>query len=45
MTILKALPVLYCALRISGKAVGEVPEIIANHNKEIKGKIIYIEYK
>lgn len=30
MTILKALPVLYCALIISRKAVGEVPEIIGN---------------
>lgn len=36
MTILKALPVLYCALLICIKAVGEVPEIIDNHKKEEK---------
>lgn len=36
MTILKALPVLYCSFFISLKAVGEVSEIIGNYKKEKK---------
>lgn len=50
MTILKALPVLYCSFPIGLKAVGEVAEIINNYKKKKKKKRyrrikIYIGFK